>query len=151
MFRGVTTLNLDVKGRFAIPTRYRERIQACCDARLVVTVDRDECLLLYPEPEWVEIERKLRNLPSLNRQARALQRLYIGHAQELEMDAQGRILVAPELRQFARLDKRLALVGQVNKFELWNEDTWNARRSQWLAEVSLDDLDRQADLEGLSF
>jgi MraZ protein len=82
VFRGVTTLNLDAKGRFAIPTRHRERLQTCCDSKLVATVDRDGCLLLYPEPEWVEIERKLKNLPSFNKRARALQRLYIGHAQE---------------------------------------------------------------------
>lgn len=149
MFRGVTVLTLDAKGRLAIPIRYRERVQQCCASQLVITVDKDRCLLLYPEPEWVEIERKLKALPSFNKAARTLQRLYIGHAQDVEMDAQGRILLPPELRRFANLERRVALVGQSNKFELWDEDTWNARRDQWLTEVDLDALDLPADI-GLS-
>jgi MraZ protein len=150
LFRGVTTLNLDAKGRMAIPTRYRERIHLCCASQLVITVDKDRCLLLYPEPEWVEIERKLRKLPSFNKAARNMQRLYIGHAQDLEMDSQGRILLPPELRKFASLDKRIAFVGQGNKFELWDEETWNAKREEWLDGEGLDNLDLPADLESLS-
>ena len=115
MFRGVTALNLDAKGRMAIPTRYRDRLRESCASQLVITVDRDRCLLVYPEPEWAEIERKLEALPSFNKSARTLQRLYIGHAHEVEMDAQGRILLPPELRKFAGLDKRVALVGQGKK------------------------------------
>jgi transcriptional regulator MraZ len=150
LFRGVTALTLDAKGRMVMPTRYRERLQACCASRLVITVDKDRCLLLYPEPEWLEIERKLKALPSFNKAARTLQRLYIGHAQEVEMDAQGRILLAPELRRFASLDRRVALVGQGNKLELWDEDTWNAKRDQWLAEVDLDTLELPPELQSLS-
>lgn len=150
MFRGVTTLNLDAKGRMAIPTRYRERIQACCASQLVLTVDKDRCLLLYPEPEWVEIERKLKKLPSFNKAARNLQRLYIGHAQDLEMDAQGRILLPPDLRRFASLEKRVAFVGQGNKFELWDEATWITKRDEWLDGDGLEDLDLPPDVESLS-
>ena len=112
MFRGVNALNLDIKGRLAIPTRYRERLQADCAAKLVVTIDRDGCLLIYPLPIWEDVERKLKQLPSFNQNARKLQRLYIGHATEVEMDSQGRVLLAAELRKFANLQKQ----GQVYSF-----------------------------------
>ncbi|MGD8379052.1 MAG: division/cell wall cluster transcriptional repressor MraZ [Gammaproteobacteria bacterium] len=150
MFRGVNTLTLDAKGRLAVPTRYRERLVERCDGQLVVTVDRDHCLLLYPLPDWEEIERKLVQLPSLNKQARRLQRLLVGHATELELDSHGRILLPGPLRDFAGLDRRAVLIGQGNKFELWNEDTWNERRDQWLNEEDGDELDLPAELETLS-
>lgn len=150
MFRGVSNLSLDTKGRLAIPARYRDRIESCCASRLVITVDSDRCLLIYPEPNWIEIERKLNQLPSFNPAARKLQRLYIGHASEVEMDAQGRVLIAPELRRFAALDRRVALVGQSNKFELWDEDIWNQRCDQWLDEADLAQLESGTEFAGLS-
>ncbi|HLU61580.1 MAG TPA: division/cell wall cluster transcriptional repressor MraZ [Gammaproteobacteria bacterium] len=134
MFRGVNNVKLDAKGRIVIPTRYRDRLQERCGGQLVVTVDRDHCLLLYPLPEWEEIERKLVKLPSFNAQARKLQRLLVGHATEVEMDSAGRVLLPPPLREFARLDKGVVMIGQGNKFEIWDEETWNARREDWLAE-----------------
>jgi MraZ protein len=133
MFRGVSTLTLDSKGRLAIPTKYRERLVEHCEGQMVLTVDRDHCLLLYPLPEWEEIERKLVKLPSFNAQARRLQRLLIGHATEVELDGSGRILLSPELREFAGLDKTVVLIGQGNKFELWDQASWTARRAEWLA------------------
>lgn len=150
MFRGVSNLSLDTKGRLAIPARYRDRIESCCASRLVITVDSDRCLLIYPEPNWIEIERKLNQLPSFNPAARKLQRLYIGHASEVEMDAQGRVLISPELRRFAALDRRVALVGQSNKFELWDEDIWNQRCDQWLDEADLAQLESGTEFAGLS-
>ncbi len=149
MFRGVTHINLDAKGRMAFPSRYRERLGALCDGHLVVTVDRDPCLLVYPLPEWEHIEQKLVRLPSLNRSARRLQRLLIGHATECQLDGSGRILVPPPLRDFAGLDKRTVLIGQGNKFELWGEAAWTARRDEWLAEAA-DSDDLPGDLESLS-
>lgn len=135
MFRGVNALNLDAKGRMAMPTRYRQRLSEMCDGQMVITVDNsDRCLLLYPLQEWEEVERKLQKLPSFNKQARRLQRLLIGHATEVEMDGAGRLLLPPPLRDFASLEKRIVLIGQSNKFELWSEDLWDARRSEWLAE-----------------
>jgi MraZ protein len=116
----------------------------------VITVDSDRCLLIYPEPTWIEIERKLQQLPSFNPVARKLLRLYIGHAHDTEMDAQGRVLLPPELRKFASLDKRVALVGQGNKFELWDEDTWNGNCEEWLTEADLSQLDLASDLANLS-
>ncbi len=150
MFRGVSPLNLDSKGRMTMPSRYRERIRAMCGGQMVMTVDRDHCLLLYPLPEWEEIERKLVRLPSLNKQARRLQRLLMGHATDLEMDGQGRILVPPALREFAGLKKQIVLIGQGNKFELWDEATWNTKRAEWLAEGD-DEGGLCAELESLSF
>jgi len=97
-------------------------------------VDRDHCLLLYPLPEWEDIERNLDRLPGLNRQVRQLQRLLIGHATEVEMDGAGRILLPGPLREFADLTKHTVLIGQGKKFEIWNEDSWNAQREQWFEE-----------------
>ncbi len=133
-----------------MPARYREQLQDCCAAHLVVTIDTDRCLLIYPEPNWREIERKLEKLPSFNPTARKLQRLYIGHAHEVDMDSQGRVQLPPELRQFASLDKRVALIGQSNKFELWDEDTWVARRDQWLNEEDLAELESSPEFASLS-
>ena len=97
-----TKVTLDAKGRMVMPTRYRDRIQERSQGRLVVTVDRDQCLLLYPLPDWEEIERKLMRLPTLHPQARRLQRLMVGHATDLELDGHGRVLLPPKLREFAR-------------------------------------------------
>ncbi len=146
MFRGVSTLNLDAKGRMAMPAKYRDRLLEICDGKLMVTVDRDRCLLIYPLPEWEEIERRLVRLPGLNPQARRLQRLLIGHATDAELDTHGRIRLSPELRSFAGLDKRVVLIGQGNKFELWDEELWNTRRDEWLAQSGGEDLDLSEDL-----
>jgi MraZ protein len=116
----------------------------------VVTIDSDRCLLIYPEPNWKEIERKLEKLPSFNPTARKLQRLYIGHAHDVEMDGQGRMQLPPELRRFANLDKRVALIGQSNKFELWDEDTWKARTDEWLSEADLAQLESSPEFSSLS-
>jgi MraZ protein len=148
MFRGVNTLNLDDKGRVAIPTKYRDGLMQRCAGQMVLTVDRDHCLLLYPLPDWEEIERKLVKLPSFNVQARRLQRLLIGHATECELDASGRILLPPPLREFAKLEKSIVLIGQGNKFELWDELEWNTRRAEWLAETAGGDM--PAEMESLS-
>src|ERR1700728_3447185 len=132
MFRGANKLTLDVKGRLAVPTRYRERLQERCGGNLVVTVDKDQCLLIYPFPDWEELERKLMSLPSLNPQARKLQRLMVGHATDLELDGHGRVLLPTELREFAKLERHGMLIGQGNRFELWDEARWNERRDVWL-------------------
>jgi len=150
VFRGVNTLNLDAKGRMAMPSKYRERLLARCEGQLVVTVDlHDPCLLLYPLPEWEDIERQLVRLGNLNPQARRLQRLLIGHATEVELDGNGRILLPPPLREFASLDKRIALTGQGKKFEIWDEPVWNEHRERWLA-VDEGDNTMSNELESLS-
>ena len=148
MFRGATKVTLDAKGRLAIPTRYRERIAARCGGQLVATVDRDYCLLIYPFPDWEEIERKLVRLPSLNKKARRLQRLMVGYATEVDLDGHGRILLPRELREFAGLERQAILIGQGNKLELWDEDSWNEKRDEWLGDD--DETDLPGELESLS-
>ena len=132
MFRGATKVTLDAKGRLAIPTRYRDRILSRSNGEVVVTVDRDYCLLTYPYPDWEEIERKLIRLPTMNKQARRLQRLMVGYATEMELDGNGRILISKELREFANLDRQAILLGQGKKFELWNDKSWSDKRDSWL-------------------
>ena len=149
VFRGATKVSLDAKGRMAIPTRYRERLAARCDGQIVVTVDKDHCLLVYPLPDWEELERKLVRLPSMNKTARNIVRIMVGYATEVEMDGSGRILVSRELREFAGLEKAAMLIGQGNKFELWDEETWNEKRDAWLSQE--EDGELPADLESIAF
>lgn len=141
MFRGVNQINLDVKGRMAIPARYREMISVQCDGHLVLTIDTEErCLLLYPIDEWAIIEEKINALPSLNSVTRRLQRLIIGHASDLDMDSHGRVLIPALLRDYAGLSKKTILLGQGRKFEIWDEDNWNATRDRYLQEVEAEQL-----------
>jgi len=125
MFRGVTQLSLDSKGRIAIPARYRGELVSKCSGHLIVTADPSKCLLVYPQPAWEPIEQRLNSLSSFDSKTRSLQRLLIGNASDVEMDSAGRILVAPPLRRFAGLSKEVVLVGQGEKFELWDEEQWN--------------------------
>ena len=134
MFRGVNQINLDAKGRMAMPARYREQIGDCCENQLVATIDTEaRCLLLYPLPEWEQIEKKIEALPSFNPAARRIQRLLIGHATDIEMDSNGRLLLPAPLREYAEMDKKLVLLGQGRKFEIWSESLWNDTRDDYLA------------------
>jgi len=136
LFLGSHTINMDAKGRMAIPTKIRESLASFCDGRIVVTAHTEErCLLVYPESQWQEILPKIENLPSFNKMARRAQRLLIGYATPLEMDGNGRILVPPTLREYASLEKKLMLVGQGKKFELWSENGW----FDWLDGADQDD------------
>ena len=118
MFRGATRLSVDDKGRMVMPTRHRDRLRELSAGRVVVTVDRDQCLLIYPTPEWEQIERKLMALPSLQPAARDLQRLMVGHATDLDIDAHGRLLLPAELREFAGLTRSAMLIGQGARFRV---------------------------------
>jgi MraZ protein len=149
MFRGATKITLDDKGRMVMPTRYREQINELSQGKLVVTVDKDQCLLIYPLPEWEQIERKLMSLPSLDATARRLQRLMVGHATDLPLDGHGRVLLPTELRDFAKLGRYGMLIGQGNRFELWDEARWVERRDAWLANPDFPS-DLSSELESLS-
>jgi len=124
VFRGTSHLTLDNKGRLVVPARHRGVLLESCGGRLVITADPDQCLLLYPLPEWEVIQQKLQGLSNLDERVRDLQRRLIGQAVDTDMDAAGRVLVTPELRDYAQLTKDVALVGQGNKFELWNKERW---------------------------
>jgi MraZ protein len=118
---------MDPKGRMAIPTRIREELVASCDGRLVVTAHtQDRCLLVYPEPEWLELLPQIEALPSFNKVSQRTKRILIGYATPLEIDTSGRVLVPPTLREYANLDKKIMLVGQGKKLELWSEESWLA-------------------------
>ncbi len=131
MFRGASAINLDTKGRIAIPKRYREPLHAEFTRQIVITVDfQSPCLLLYPFDEWSKIEAKLLLLSDTRATERAMKRLLLGYAHECELDGNGRILLPPPLRQYANLDKRAMLVGQLNKFELWDETAWQQQIEQ---------------------
>ena len=125
MFRGATLVNLDSKGRLAVPVRYRNMLLGESQGQMVCTIDLHQpCLLLYTLPEWEIIEHKLSRLSSMVPAERRIQRLLLGHASECQMDNAGRLLLANTLRQHAGLTKEVMLVGQFNKFELWDEQTW---------------------------
>ena len=128
MFRGANKLTLDVKGRLVMPTRYRERLQERCGGNLVVTVDKEKCLLIYPLPDWEDIERKLNKLPTLNPQ----------------------VLLPANLREFGQLTRDAMLIGQGMRFELWDEARWNERRDEWLSSPE-GSADLPAELDTLSF
>lgn len=139
MFRGISTISIDPKGRLAVPGKYRDSIAESAAGQIVVTVDHtDKCLLVYPMDQWVKVEQTLMSLPNMNRRVRNMQRLILGHAAELELDAQGRVLLPAPLREYAGLDKKAVLVGQANKLELWDADLWDAARESWLLEAQDD-------------
>ena len=155
MFRGISSINLDAKGRIAIPTRYREELQECCERQLVVTIAVDEkcvgepgCLWLYPLPEWEKTEQTISKLPTLNKMAVKLRRFVIGHASECEMDTQGRLLLPEKLREYAGMEKQLYLVGQLNKFEIWSDTAWQTKEQEWLDGSDTEGLE---ELGNLSF
>lgn len=131
-FRGVAQLVLDAKGRLAIPARHRDGL-ANGAPNLVITADPSGCLLLYPLAAWEPIQTQLMSFSSFDEQIRGLQRLIVGHADDVEIDSAGRILVPPALRRYARLDKHVVLVGQGRKFELWDEAAWQAQTAKAIA------------------
>lgn len=137
-FRGVSVCNVDAKGRFAIPTKYRDILEKIAKSKCVMTIDTDDdCLLLYPMQQWENIESQLEDLPSLNPRVRRVQRLLIGHATESELDSQGRLLMPGILKEHAKIDKKMVLVGQGKKFEIWSQDNWNKQCKDWLEESKM--------------
>jgi len=147
MFRGATSLNLDAKGRLAVPSKHRDALQTQCAGRLVLTAHPHGCLLLYPQPAWEPIQARMMALSSFDKQSSALQRLLVGYAEDMDLDATGRLLVSPSLREFADLEKQAMLVGQGSHFELWNIESWHKQLKQVMTG---DDMSLPAELEGFS-
>lgn len=150
MIRGANSLTIDAKGRLAVPGRYRDELVERCHGRMVVTVNNtsEHCLWLYPLDEWEKVEEKLVALPSFNPAHQKLKRFLIGHATDVEMDKSGRILIPALLRDFAKMQHGVYLIGQGNKFEIWSEELWNERREQWLIEETADSI--SVEMEQLS-
>ena len=141
VFRGVNNISLDAKGRLAIPVRYRERLSQHCAGEMVVTIDTEEnCLLIYPRPDWEDIQRRVETLSSFEAATRRVQRLLIGHATDIQMDNNGRILLTPPLRDYAQIGKKGVLLGQGAKLELWDEEHWFSRRDAWLSEPTRSEI-----------
>ena len=126
VFQGAAELSLDAKGRLAVPTRHRDALMSGGSA-VVLTAHPDGCVLLYPRLAWEPIGSRIQSLSSFNEQARWWQRLLVGFAEELSLDAQGRILVSPALRKFAGLKKDVMLVGQGSHFEIWDVELWEQK------------------------
>ena len=144
----------------ALPVRFRDSVQAPADpnptaveqqpgagrqaetdlhtgGQVVVTIDvLERCLLLYPLREWEILQRKVESLPNIEANTRRLQRLLIGHATDIDVDSQGRILLPAMLRDHGGFEKKLVLVGQGNKIEIWNADLWQERMTAWMAQDS---------------
>jgi MraZ protein len=146
VFRGVSELVLDAKGRLAVPARHRDALASYGAGRLIITADLGGCLLIYPLVEWETIEADLMRLSSFDEKIRSVQRLFVGHADDVDIDAAGRILIPPALRRYAGLDKRVVLVGQGRKLELWDDVRWQAQIAQPISFAG--GLPRE--LEGLS-
>ncbi|CAA0114362.1 Transcriptional regulator MraZ [BD1-7 clade bacterium] len=152
MFRGVHAINMDAKGRMAMPTKYRDGLKNSDDGQLIATIDiQTRCLLIYPLSVWEDIEQKLQKLPSLNASTRRLQRLMLGYASELELDGNGRVLLPAVLREYAGLEKKVVLVGQGGKFELWSDEQWAAETAQAIEDANSGDLDVPDDIQNLVF
>jgi MraZ protein len=125
---------MDAKGRIGLPTRYHERVLAENQGRFVATVDiREKCLVLYPLNEWESVEARFNNLPSSNAALAVLKRRIIGYATDVSLDSAGRLLLSPELRTFAGLEKAVVLAGQGKKCEIWNKSAWDAMQAQAMA------------------
>lgn len=131
MFRGSDPINMDAKGRMAIPTRYRALLSEICQGELVISIDmKSTCLTLSPLPEWKNFEAKVAALPALDDLGEMLSRFVIGQAKDIQLDANGRILIPSELREYAEIDKKLILVGRTQRLEIWAEDNWNTEREK---------------------
>jgi MraZ protein len=133
LFRGINAVNLDAKGRMLIPARYRNQLENSKNHLIITINTEDPCLLLYPLVEWEILENKIEKLSSFNKAIRRIQRLLIGHATEVELDSSGRILLPLLLREYAKLEKQILVIGQGRKFEIWSQELWEKNRHDWLS------------------
>ena len=145
MFQGAAALSLDAKGRIAIPARHRDALAVASGGQLVLTAHPHRCLLLYPQAAWEPIRDKVLAASSFNPQSAGIKRLLVGNARDESLDSAGRLLVAPELRRFAGLEKQVWLVGQGSHFEIWSDEGWQQQQDAVFAlgdqlPVGLEDL-----------
>ena len=151
MFRGFHTVNIDDKGRMAIPSRYRQRLTAEAEGNLVLTLNPlDRSLWLYPQNNWELIETKLASLSEFDKRSRRTKQMMRGYACDCQLDSQGRVLIPSELRGYARLQKQAVILGQGNKFEVWDQPSWEQQRDIWLSQVDAEDGEFSEALKSLS-
>lgn len=127
MFQGASALNLDVKGRMAVPMKHREPLSLPSQGKLTLTAHREGCLLMYPLAHWEPIRDKVMKFPALDPAAAVWKRLLIGFAEEHVLDSNGRVLISPELRKFAGIERLVMFIGQGTYFEIWNASAWDAQ------------------------
>ncbi len=147
MFRGISNIAVDTKGRVAIPKNHREPLTKTTNGQLMLTVGPSSCVLVYPLHEWWPTEEKIMSLPNTNPLHRRMQLMYVGHATETEIDKNGRILLPAKLREFASIERKAVMVGQGRRLEIWEEERWLEESADWqdqLANVSPDELSEEA-------
>ena len=127
MFQGASSLSLDAKGRLSVPTRHRDALMAMAEGQITITKHPHGCLMLFPRPEWLKFRERIAELPM---SAQWWKRIFLGNAQDVDMDGTGRVLVAPELRQAVGLSKEVVLLGMGNHFELWDRTTYEAQEAE---------------------
>ena len=149
MFRGNSVVNMDAKGRVGVPVRYRETLAAVCDGQVVVTIGQGGCLNVVPTPEWDNFQAEIGKMSSLIPRAGRLQHMYVGNARDIEIDSNGRFLIPPELREHAQLGKKVVMVGQMSRLELWDQERWNLQLEKWIAEEAAE-VDLPDELKSLS-
>jgi MraZ protein len=132
MFRGLHDHTVDPKGRVSLPVRFRELLSGQGDDRLIVTTAIDPCLVAYPIAEWAAFEERLSKLPQFDPNVLKLKRIYVAAATECPIDKQGRVMIPPELREYAGITKDVIFAGMVKTVELWAKERWqeNARLSR---------------------
>jgi len=131
VFQGESALSLDGKGRVTVPARFRDALAALCQGQMTLTKSPSRCLLLFPRPAWIEFRAKLLALPM---EADNFRRLYLGSAMDVDIDSGSRVLLSPELRAWARLEKDLMLVGMGGRMEIWDRDRYLADQEATLAQ-----------------
>ncbi|NPV44966.1 division/cell wall cluster transcriptional repressor MraZ [Koleobacter methoxysyntrophicus] len=134
MFMGEYNHTVDSKGRLIIPAKFRELL----GEKFVITKGLDHCLFVYPMDEWANLERKLKDLPFTQKDARAFVRFFFSGATEIELDKQGRVLIPPNLREFAKIEKDVVIIGVSSRVEIWSLDEWQSYSSS--AEVSYEEI-----------
>ncbi|MBS0315917.1 MAG: division/cell wall cluster transcriptional repressor MraZ [Proteobacteria bacterium] len=126
MFQGASSLSLDAKGRLSVPTRYRDVLSSTASGLLTITKHPHGCLMIFPRPEWERFRERIAALPM---SAQWWKRIFLGNAMDVEMDATGRVLVSPELREAAAIAKETMLLGMGAYFELWDKATYDAQEA----------------------
>jgi transcriptional regulator MraZ len=129
MFRGNHLYSVDDKGRVAIPARFRDELSGLHDSSLVVTrfKRRDHpCLDVYPIAAWQRFEEKLAADKRFNRKMAVFESWYVGAAQDVQVDAQGRMLIPPTLREYARIAREVMFVGATEKFRIWDKELFES-------------------------
>jgi MraZ protein len=130
VFQGASNLALDAKGRLSVPARHREVLQLLCEGRLTITKHPDGCLMLFPRPTWEVFRDKVAALPM---SAAGWKRVFLGNAMDVEIDSAARVLISPELRESAGLEKEVVLLGMGSHFELWDKKAHAAQEVEVLA------------------